>query len=306
MRVVFMGTPEYARVILEYLIKEFEVVGVFTNPDKAVGRKQILTPSRVKEYIIKQNFNIPIFQPKSLKQDEVVKKIISLKPDFIIVAAYGHILPKEILQIAPCINLHASILPKYRGASPIQSAILNGDELSGVTAMLMDVGLDDGDILGFKFLNIKDLMSFEIFDKMAYLAGELAVETINNFMNIKPNAQDHNEATYCKKIKKEDGMVNFCMSVNEIYNKFRAYNPWPGIFLPNLIKLLEINIKKYSNLKNIQVDCGVITNITKRGFYISCVDGEIEILRLQEPSKKPILATEFINGKRLRIGDRIY
>jgi methionyl-tRNA formyltransferase len=148
MRIVFMGTPDYAEIILENLIKKYEVVAVYTQPDKPVGRKRVLTPPPVK--VLAQKHNIKVFQPTSLKNE--VQNIKNLNPDFIVVAAFGQILPKDILEIAPCINLHASLLPKYRGASPIQSAILNSDKFTGITAMKMDVGLDTGDILGYEYL----------------------------------------------------------------------------------------------------------------------------------------------------------
>ena len=151
-KVVYMGTPEYAKVILESLINHSEICVdlVLTQPDRPVGRKKVLTPPPVK--VLAQKCDIEVLQPNSLKEDDIKDAIASKKPDFIVVAAFGMLLPKDILDIAPCINLHASILPKYRGASPIQQAILNGDEFSGVTAMLMDEGLDTGDMLGFKFI----------------------------------------------------------------------------------------------------------------------------------------------------------
>ena len=151
-KILFMGTPDYATTIFKELIKsKYEIVGLFTQPDKPVGRKQLLTPPHIKQFCIDENLNIPIFQPLKLRGNEEAKNQIEfLKPDFIIVAAYGQILPKEILDIAPCINLHASLLPKYRGASPIQESLLNDDNYTGVTSMLMEEGLDSGDILGFQ------------------------------------------------------------------------------------------------------------------------------------------------------------
>jgi methionyl-tRNA formyltransferase len=165
-----MGTPDYATTIFKKLVESnYELVGLFTQPDKPVGRKQILTPPHIKQYCIDENIELPIYQPLKLRgNQEARQQIIDLKPDFIIVAAYGQILPKEILNIAPCINLHASLLPKYRGASPIQEALLNDDRYTGVTSMLMEEGLDSGDILGLQYLKISPTMEvIEAFSKLS-------------------------------------------------------------------------------------------------------------------------------------------
>ncbi|MSN96629.1 methionyl-tRNA formyltransferase [Campylobacter sp. FMV-PI01] len=301
MKIVFMGTPSYALQILQELIlNDFEIVCVVTQEDKVVGRKQILTPPIVKEWILKSGKNIKIFQPKSLKEEWIKYEIENLKPDFIVVAAYGKILPKSILDIAPCINLHTSILPKYRGASPIQSAILDGLEISGVTAMKMDIGLDDGDILDIEYIDIKNLKSDEVFEKMSKVAANLTIKVLNNYKNIKPVKQNHALATSCKKIKKMDGIIKFSDCVDIVMRKFRAFYPWPGIFLENGTKLLDIKIS--SNLRNFEL--GRISNLKKDSFSIQFQDGEIEILKLQEIGKKPIFAKDFINGKRLKIDDK--
>ncbi|CZE46864.1 methionyl-tRNA formyltransferase [Campylobacter geochelonis] len=302
MKIVFMGTPEYATVILKKLLEAgFDVVGVFTQPDKPVGRKQVLTPPDVKNFIIENNIKTQIFQPQTLKNSEIYKSIEALKPDFIVVAAYGQILPKEILQIAPCINLHASILPEFRGASPIQSAILAGDTLGGVSAMRMGEGLDDGEMLGFSFMGISSLNSQELFLKFATLGANLAIKVLNNFSQINPIAQIHALSSKCTKIKKEDGLIKFSDSVDEVMRKFRAFFPWPGVFLENGIKLLDIKI--YSNLSS--ENLGKIINIDKNSFILQFQDGQIEVLKLQEVGKKAVLAKDFINGKRLGVDDRI-
>lgn len=301
-RVLFMGTPSYALEILKALLEsEFEVVGLFTQPDKFVGRKKVLTPPVTKEFLVKFYPGIPIFQPNSLKNESFRDEILALKPDFIVVAAYGQILPKKILEIAPCINLHASILPKYRGASPIQEAILNGEKMSGVTAMAMGEGLDDGDILGFSFLDIRGLKSVQVFDEMARVASNLTLKTLRNFKNINPISQFHALSSKCSKIKKDDGLVKFSDDAREVYKKFLAYNPWPGIFLENGTKILEAKFHSSKSSENL----GEISNITKDGFTLNFKNGELEILKLQEISKKPLDAKDFLNGKRLKSGDRI-
>ena len=208
-----MGTPDYATTIfIELLKSKYEIVGLFTQPDKPVGRKQILTPPHIKQYCIDENIEVPIFQPLKLKNNQEAKEEIQkLKPDFILVAAYGQILPKDILDIAPCINLHASLLPNYRGASPIQESLLNDDSFTGVTSMLMEEGLDSGDILGFQYLKITRTMEVnEAFEKLSHIAAQLTITTLDNFENINAIKQNESLVTFCKKIKKDDGLVDFC------------------------------------------------------------------------------------------------
>lgn len=304
MKIVFMGTPDYATQILKGLLgAKFEICAVFTQPDKPVGRKQILTPPSVKQFLLDENLQIPIFQPNSLKEAGIKEQIYAFKPDFIVVAAYGQILPSDILGIAPCINLHASILPKYRGASPIQSAILCDEKLSGVTAMKMGVGLDDGEMLGFSFLDIRDLKSSEIFDQMAKIASNLIVKILKNYENLAPISQIHALSTKCSKIKKEFGLIKFSDDIDEILRKFRAFDFWPNIFLNNGTKLLEV--AKFSDKIHSKSEFGKIVAINKNSFVIAVCGGELEITKIQEVGKKPLNANDFINGKRLKIDDRI-
>lgn len=300
MRVIFMGTPSYAVAILDKLIKKkYNIVGVFTQPDKVVGRKKILTPPDVKNYILKNNLNIEIFQPNSLKEDTIYEEVLTLKPDIIIVAAYGQILPKNILEICPCINLHASILPKYRGASPIQSAILNDDKISGVTAMKMGEKLDDGDMLGFSFLDISRFKSDEVFKQMEELASNLTVKILKNLNNIENFSQFDALSSKCSKIKKDDGLIKFSDDAKEVFQKFKAFYPWPGIFLENGTKLLDI---EFIN-DNESSDFGKIVNLDRKSFDLQFKNGVIKVFKIQEKAKKPLLASDFINGKRLKIGD---
>ena len=304
MKIVFMGTPDYATKILKGLLgAKFEICAVFTQPDKPIGRKQILTPPSVKQFLLDENLQIPIFQPNSLKQNGIKEQICEFNPDFIVVAAYGQILPQEILDIAPCINLHASILPKYRGASPIQSAILCGENQSGVTAMKMGVGLDDGEMLGFSFLDIANLKSSEIFNQMAKIASNLIIKVLKNYEQIYQIPQIHALSTKCAKIKKEFGLVKFSDNINEILRKFRAFDFWPNIFLDDGTKLLEV--AKFSDKIHDKSEFGKIINFTKNGFVVAVGGGELEITKIQESGKKPLNANDFINGKRLKIDDRI-
>ncbi|WP_281950547.1 methionyl-tRNA formyltransferase [Nitrosophilus kaiyonis] len=301
MRVIFMGTPDYATAILEGLIEDenIEVVAVFTQPDKPVGRKKILTPPDVKRFLIEENIDIPIFQPINLKNKNIQKDIKELNPDFIVVAAYGQILPKEILDIAPCINLHASILPKYRGASPIQQALLNGDDITGVTAMLMDEGLDTGDILAYSIVNIeKNDVAPTLFEKLSLSAKILTPKVLKNYHKISPVKQNSVDASYCKKIKKDDGLVDF-VDAKTVYNKYRAFYFWPGIFLKSGLKLLEIDIADEEG----SYEKGKILELSDNGVIVGCEKGKIEIIKVQPPSKKSMDIFSYLRGRRIGIGD---
>ena len=303
MKIVFMGTPEYAAKILCALAEaKFEIAAVFTQPDKPVGRKQILTPSEVKVYAQQHLPAVPIFQPATLKDEAVSAQIKELKPDFIVVAAYGKILPQSVLDIAPCINLHASILPKYRGASPIQSAILAGEKQTGVTAMLMDAGLDTGDMLDFTYTPCEDKTAAQLFDELGDLAGELIVRVLRNFTNLTPLKQDDAQATHCKKIAKSDGLFSFEESARQIYNKFRALTPWPGIYLASGLKILDL--KYLCGREDERRKPGEIIFDGKYYIYVACGGGGALCLEtVQEPGKKPVDASAYLNGKRLGIGD---
>ncbi|BCD60048.1 MULTISPECIES: methionyl-tRNA formyltransferase [unclassified Nitratiruptor] len=302
MRIVFMGTPDYATTILDGLLEKFEVVGVFTQPDKPVGRKQVVTPPHVKKFLIEKNIDIPIFQPISLKRKEVYEQLRTLAPDFIVVAAYGQILPKEILQMAPCINLHASLLPKYRGASPIQHALLNGDTVTGVTAMLMDEGLDTGDILAYDVINIQNCdNAITLFEKLSHLAKELTPKVLQSFESIAPIAQHDVDASYCKKIRKQDGLIRFD-DAKVIWNKYRAFLVWPGIFLENGLKLIEIVLVETQHPH----EEGKILEISDAGVVVGCKRGSICIKSVQPPSKKAMKAVAYLRGKRLNIGDTFF
>jgi len=293
MQIVFMGSPDYATKILDSLYSHYEIVAVYTQPDKPVGRKKVLTPTSVKEYAIKKN--LKVYTPTNLKEDTLIK---SLKPDFIVVAAYGLILPKAILEVAPCINLHASLLPKYRGASPIQSAILNGDKYTGVTSMLMDEGLDTGDILAWDYTDVNNKTSIELFDELAEIAKKQIIDVIDNFKNIKPLKQIDALASYSPKIKKTDGFVEFDDALI-IDRKFRAFKPWPGIYT-NSFKINEMRLIDTTSINK----KGEILEIND-GVIVGCKKGKIKLIKIQVPGKKEILAIDYINGKRLKVGNII-
>ena len=292
MRIVFMGSPEYSVKILDELNKNFEIVAVYTQPDKPVGRKKIPTPTPVKKYALQKG--IDIFTPVSLKNEDLT----CFKPDFIVVAAYGLLLPKHILNTAPCINLHASLLPKYRGASPIQSAILNADKYTGVTAMLMDEGLDTGDILCLDYTEVGNKTSIDLFEELADIAARQSVYVINNFKNIKPLKQIDAFSSYSPKIKRSDGLIDFEDALL-IDRKYKAFMPWPGIFT-NEFKIIEMKLIDIDS-KNTK---GEILEISD-GVVVGCKKGKIKLIKIQASGKKALSAIDYINGKRLKVGDVI-
>jgi len=293
MRIVFMGSPDYAVKILDELNKRYDIVALYTQPDKPVGRKKVLTPTPVKKYALENS--LEVFTPSSLRDDEI---IAGLKPDFIVVAAYGLLLPEKFLNIAPCIILHASLLLKYRGASPIQSAILNGDEYTGVTAMLMDVGLDTGDILTWDYTEVGRKTSIDLFNELAVIAAKQTPFVIDNFSKIKPLKQIDAFASYSPKIKKQDGYVTF-ESALIIDRKYRAFQPWPGIYC-DAFKINEMELVDTDSVNK----AGEILEIND-GVVVGCAKGKIKLLKIQVPGKKEVKAIDYVNGKRLKAGDNI-
>jgi len=304
LKIVFMGTPSYATTILKALMADdqIEVSLVITQEDKPVGRKQLLTPPHIKAWLQEAQSSIEVYQPKSLRTLEAVEKIASCKPDFIVVAAYGKLLPKAILDIAPCINLHASLLPKYRGASPIQSTLLEGEAYAGVTSMLMEEGLDTGAMLGFCFHRVeKNETSGVLFETLAGHAADLTRMTLKHFDALDPLAQKSCDATHCKKIKKEEGEVTFEQSAQSIMRRFRGLTPWPGVFLSSGLKLLALEEREDTHNTAI----GVITSIEKEGVVLTCKEGALLIKRVQPVSKNAMHACDYIRGQRMGIGDSL-
>ena len=300
--VIFMGTPDYAQKILQRLIEtdDINIVAVYTQPDKPVGRKKVLTPPPVK--LTAQEHNIPVYQPQKLRDEETIKELLKIPCDFIVVAAYGQILPREILDHAPCINLHASILPQYRGASPIQQTLLNGDKVTGVTAMLMEEGLDTGDILKIEKVSVgEEMMVEELFEKLTQTAADLTIDVLHNFHTYTPKKQDDAQASHCKKITKADGAIVFD-NAQEIYNKYRAFTPWPGIYLASGLKLKEMQLEKKDEE---HADAGRITAIDKKSIVVTCKQGALRIYKVQPQSKKEMDVISYINGKRLGLEDTL-
>ena len=295
MKIVFMGTPDFAVPILEGLIENYEVAGVVSQPDKRVGRKQILTKTPIKE--VAENHNIQVFQPENIKKD--YENIINLNPDIIITCAYGQIIPKVLLDCPKygCINVHASLLPKLRGGAPIHKAIIDGYSETGITIMYMDEAMDSGDIIKQSSTKITDNDTLEsLHDRLSIMGRDLLLETLPSIFNntndkIKQNLE---EVTYAYNIKREEEHIDFSKTCREIFNQIRGLNPTPGAYFlidDEVMKVYSSYIKNNNNN-----DTGIITNIYKDGIGISTKDGEIVITEIKPFGKKRMLARDYING----------
>ena len=293
-----MGTPHYAKEILQTLIndEEIEVPLVITQPDRKAGRKGELKAPDVK--VLAEEHGLKVLQPEKLSDEGIYEAIVEAKPDYIVVAAFGQLLPKNILDIAPCINLHASLLPQYRGASPVQQSLLNGDEFTGITAMLMEEGLDSGPILGYRYFKIpKTMLLPELMNRLSEDACSLTTEIIHRFESIAPMEQNRAMATHCKKIKKADGLVNFT-DASEFYDKYRAFEGWPGIFVEGGIKIKDVAIIETQSSN----DEGVILEIKDETIVVGCLKGSLEIGVLQPASKKAVNSKAYCVGRGLKVG----
>jgi len=301
-KIVYMGTPHYAKEILETLVHadDMEVSLVLTQPDRPVGRKKVLTPPPVK--VLAEKYDIEVLQPNRLSYEGMFEAIQRAKPDFIIVAAFGQILPKKILDIVPCINLHASLLPQYRGASPVQQSLLNGDEKTGVTSMLMEEGLDTGDILEkIEFVIPENMRLHALMQQLTQDACRLTLQTVRNFKAITPVKQNETQATLCKKIKKSDGEINFD-DAQRIYNKYRAFEGWPGIFTSNGTKLDEIKLLESQQAHTV----GEVLDFDGEGVVVGCSLGTLKIGTLQPASKKAMSAKAYCVGRGIKIGHSLF
>jgi len=301
-KIVYMGTPHYAKEILESLIQaeDMDVSLVLTQPDRPVGRKKVLTPPPVKALALEHG--IDVLQPNRLSDEGIEDTIKSIKPNFIVVAAFGQILPKSILNIAPCINLHASLLPQYRGASPVQQSLLNGDKKTGVTSMLMEEGLDTGPMLEkIEFMIPEDMRLHALMAQLTVDACTLTLSTLRNYENIDAQVQDETQASLCKKIKKSDGEVEF-NDAAKIYNKYRAFEGWPGIFAANGTKLDGVEI--IDRTSNNQV--AEILSFEEESVVAGCGKGALKIATLQPASKKAMSAKAYCVGRGLKVGDSLF
>lgn len=302
MKIVFMGTPEFAVPSLERLIKEFEVKAVLTQPDKPKGRGKKISISEVKETALK--YSIPVYQPIKLKDDrEVINILKEIAPDFIIVVAFGQILSKEVLDIPKrgCINLHASLLPKYRGAAPINWAIINGESHSGNTTMFMDIGLDTGDMLLKSEVKITENMTAgNLHDILKEDGAELLVKTIRGILDgsIERKKQIDSESNYAKILDKSLGLIDWNKTPLEIHNLIRGLNPWPVTYTNYKGSVIKIYQSELLNNKTDKKP-GTIINVSKNGIEVACKGYSIMIKKIQFPGGKPLLVEEYIKGNEI-------
>lgn len=303
-KVVFMGTPDFARESLKALVEaNINVVGVFTNPDKPSGRGMKLKMSEVKEYAISKD--IPVYQPLKVRNnEEVIKTLKELNPDFIVVVAYGKILPKEVLEIPRlgCINVHGSLLPNLRGAAPIQWSIINGDSVTGVTTMYMDEGMDTGDMLLKAEIDITDEDNLEtVYNKLKVVGGELLVKTLNGIVNNSiTRVKQEGEATYAPMINKDTLKIDFNKTGREIFNHVRGLSPVPGTLM-FIDENTKFKVYKVSyELKAIEgIENGGVVEISKSKLSIKCADGVVNILEIQPPNSKRMDVKAFLAGNKI-------
>lgn len=303
MRIVYMGTPDFAVPSLKKLIEEkYDVAAVFTQPDKKVGRKQILTPSDVKKVAVANN--ITVYQPNTLKDGEALKILENIKPDMIVVAAYGKILPEDILNFPKygCINVHASLLPKYRGAAPIQRAVLNGDKETGVCIMKMDKGIDTGDI----YYTVKTEIginetSAELFDRLAVIGSEALIHTIPLIESGKLQAKKQcGDASYASMIDKSLCPIDWNKTAFEIHNQIRGLQTWPCAETLIGSKRVKIHSSCLSDMAG-----GTAGEVMKadKDLVVSCGDGKcVSIIKIQPEGKKIMDVKSFLAGNKVEIG----
>ncbi len=298
LRIIFAGTPDFAARHLQALIdSEHQIVGVYSQPDRPAGRGKKLKASEVKELALANQ--LAVFQPASLKTDDALAELSSLNADIMIVVAYGLLLPKAILE-APrlgCLNVHGSILPRWRGAAPIQRAIWAGDDETGVTIMQMDEGLDTGDMLHISRCPIATTeTSASLYTKLAELGPTALVETIAKLANgeITPQVQDDEQANYAKKLSKDEANIDWSMDAVQIERNIRAFNPWPVCFT----KMGENTVKIYqADVVEQQGKPGTILHSDKHGIVVACGTHALKITQLQPQGKKPMAVTDFLNGR---------
>ncbi len=304
MNVVFMGTPEFAVGCLERLISDgHNVTGVFTQPDKPKGRGHKMQFPPVKECAL--NAGIPVFQPQKMRDGEALNILKGLKPELIIVVAYGKILPEEILSLPKygCVNMHASVLPRYRGAAPIQWCVLNGEKVSGVTAMQMDAGLDTGDMLLTKTVEIGDNETAgELHDKLSALGAQVMSETIDMIISgsLKPQKQNDDESNYAPMLTKDLCPVNWNDSAQQVHNKVRGLSPWPVATAKWNEKTLKIH--KTLVVDNYKGVPGEVV-LSDKKLVVCCGDSTaVEIVTLQLEGKKAMNSADFLRGNQIEKG----
>ena len=295
-RVTFMGSPQFAVPVFKELVKMYQVVGVVTQPDRPAGRGRKLTSPPIKQAALE--FGIPVIQPEKMKEPGVFEQLTAWQPEVIVVAAFGQILRKNVLELAPfgCINVHASYLPRWRGAAPIQAAILNGDEFTGVSIMKLDPGIDTGPV----FTQRKEMIRAEdtavsLEERLSFLGAELLMETLPGILSgdLTPSAQDENLATYASMLKKEDGLLDWSLPAEQLALKVRAYYDWPGAhFIKDAVK---IKIRKSLVLSDLNLNPGEFGQ--HKGYpVVGTSTGGLALIELQPAGKSWMDGRAFLNG----------
>lgn len=303
MRVIFMGTPDFAVPSLIAAAECYDVVGVFCQPDRPAGRGYKLTPPPVKQEALKRN--LPVFQPRSLKGKETAEQIAALKPDVIVVVAYGQLLPGDILRIPPlgCVNVHGSLLPKYRGAAPIQRAMIEGESVTGITTIYMDEGLDTGDMILSRQMDIAPHMTGgDLWAALADLGAQCLRDTLSLIYKGKAprTAQNHAEATYAHKLSKKDGHVDFNRPAAELINLIRGVTPWPGAATDLGAERLKIHAAAPAKGKGRPGEI-----LDNKRLIVATSEGAIELIKVQLPGKAAQTGSQLMQGRRLKAGDFI-
>lgn len=303
-----MGTPQAAVPTLQRILADkHEVVAVYTQPDRPSGRGNKLTAPPVKEFALQNN--LEVFQPTKVKTPEALELFQSHKADVAVVVAYGRILPEGFLTAFPkgAINNHFSLLPKYRGAAPVNWAIVNGEKTTGVTTMQMDAGLDTGDILLQRETEIgENETSIELLERLSYIGADLLSETLKNLENLKPVAQNHGLATYAPIMKKEDGLIDWNLTAEEIKNRVRGFQPFPTSFTKLDDKKLTIWKSQVSGFKSQVSNYGEVIEAKGDSLMVSCGNNSIlQIEELQIEGKRRMTTRDFLNGVKLDIGEKL-
>ncbi len=305
MKVVYMGTPDFAVYALESIINAgYQVEAVFTQPDKAKGRSKALIPTPVKAKAME--FNIPVYQPEKLREEENVTLLKEINPDIIVVAAYGQILPESILNIPKygCINIHASLLPKYRGAAPIEWSIIDGEAVTGVTTMYMEKGLDTGDMIEKVQVAIEsDDTGQTLHDKLAVAGAELILSTMKKLQEgtATRTKQNNDESCYASMLSKDMGNIDFAKDATEIERLIRGLNPWPCAFTKIDGKGVKIFKAQVCSVAD-GTKPGEIVEVTKKTFTIACGKDGLIIKNLQPEGKKPMDTVSYLNGNKITVG----
>lgn len=308
LRLIFAGTPEFAATALAALLgTEHEICAVYTQPDRPAGRGRKLRPSPVKQLALEHG--IPVCQPANFKSEAVLQELADWQADMMIVAAYGLLLPQQVLDVPRlgCLNIHASLLPRWRGAAPIQRAILTGDDQTGITIMQMDAGLDTGDmLLKLPCPIAPDDTGGTLHDKLAELGGKAIVQVLTDYPDLTPEPQDNSQASYARKLDKNEAAIDWRKPAGQLAREVRAFNPWPVSHTTlggEILRVWQAATTPHSS----DAAPGTVLAIDKQGIEIACGSGSLRLLQIQPPGSKAMTVAAFLNGRpgQIRPGMRL-